>query len=70
MKIMFAVLCFVLVGCDQLKSSARYQLVGGSDGRAWKIDTTTGETWMCYVSDIYMREKKLNAACFPVEQIQ
>jgi hypothetical protein len=50
MKAVLVILCLVITGCDQLKaitSSAKYQLVSDNNGHVWKIDTTTGEVWMC-----------------------
>ena len=70
MKIMLAMLCLVVAGCDQLKPSARFQLVGDSSGRAWKIDTTSGEVWICYAASINPTEKKASAECYPAEQLQ
>lgn len=53
MKIMLVVLCLVLAGCDQLKPvsttapAVRYQLVSDTVGHVWKIDTVSGEVWLC-----------------------
>ena len=60
MKITLAVICLVLSGCDQLKPTSpafpnpnigRYQVIGdaNSNGHAWKLDTATGELWMCAI---------------------
>lgn len=53
MKTVLVFLCLILVGCDQLKPSpsARYQLVSDANpnGQVWRIDTTTGEVWLCAV---------------------
>lgn len=69
MKIALVIFCLIFSGCDQMNSSARYQLVVGSDGHAWKIDTTTGKVWKCYFASVNMSEKKANVTCFPVEQL-
>lgn len=69
MKIALVFCCLILSGCDQVKSSARYQLVGGADHITWKIDTITGDVWTCYFSSVDMSGKKVSAGCFPVEQV-
>jgi hypothetical protein len=70
MKIAILLLCLILAGCDQLKSSSRYQLVPDSNGRVWKIDTASGEVWMCHAASFDSLEKKASIMCFPSEQLQ
>lgn len=69
MKTALVILCLILTGCDQLKPTptfARYQLVGDSNasGHAWKIDTVTGEVWLCAIGGTG------SVACHPAEQRQ
>ena len=50
MKIVFLILCIALAGCDQFRNStppAKYQLVSDTSGHVWKMDTVTGDVWMC-----------------------
>lgn len=57
MRTTFAVLCAFLAGCNSpvTVSSERhpkFQIVSDAKGGAvWKVNTTTGELWVCAPSD-------------------
>ena len=46
--LLVAVLLVVLLTSAQRSDMGRYQITANDDGTyAWKIDTTTGRTWIC-----------------------
>ena len=44
--LLVAVLLVVLLTSAQLSDMGRYQIVVTATSQAWKIDTTTGRTWV------------------------
>jgi len=42
----------MISGCDQLNgitSPVKYQLINDNNGHVWKINTVTGDVWMCTI---------------------